>query len=120
MDVYVATRDRIKLWAVRDVFAEWHRNVEVHVGAVDPPSGLPEQPLADDVTRGAIHVLSDGRLDRHRIALDAVRMAPGSARGSWGEGPRPDRGAGAVVPEGSDRGVAASGQTPGGSVTAIL
>jgi len=54
MNVYVATRNRTKLRAVRAVFAEWHRGVEVTVGAVDPPAGLPEQPLGDDVARGAI------------------------------------------------------------------
>ena len=54
MNVYVATRNRIKLRAVRDAFAEWHRGVEVNVGAVDPPAGLPEQPLGGDVAPGAI------------------------------------------------------------------
>ncbi len=178
MNVYVATRNRIKLRAVRDVFAEWHRDVEVNVMAVDPPAGLPEQPLGDGVARGAIarakaglarsdadvgvgieaglirlpetdawlscqvcavaehegavflglgpgyelpedlrvtvlagtplrqalrlnlpiedaedrgaiHVLSDGRLDRYGITLDAVRMALVSSGRRWPEVPRP-------------------------------
>lgn len=54
MNVYVATRNRIKLQAVRDAWEAWHRDVEANVGAVDPPAGLPEQPLGDDVARGAI------------------------------------------------------------------
>ncbi len=54
MIVYVATRNRIKLQAVRDAWEAWHRDVEVNVGAVDPPPGLPEQPLGDEVARGAI------------------------------------------------------------------
>ena len=179
MNVYVATRNRIKLQAVRDVFAKWHRGAEVNIGAVDPPGGLPEQPLGGDVARGAIaraeaglarpdadfgvgieagliclpatdawlscqvcavadrdgrvslglgpgyelpeglraavlagtslrqalrlrlsiddaedrgaiHVLSDGRLDRYRITLDAVRMALLSSGRQWPEAPRPE------------------------------
>ena len=54
MNVYVARQDAVKLRAVSEAFAQWHRGVEVNVGAVDPPSGLPEQPLGDDVARGAI------------------------------------------------------------------
>jgi len=60
MNVYVATRNRIKLQAVRDAFAEWHRDVEANVGAVDPPAGLPEQPLGDEVARGAIARAKEG------------------------------------------------------------
>jgi len=179
MNVYVATRNRTKLRAVRDVFAEWTQGAQVDVGAVDPPAGLPEQPLGDDIARGAvaraeaglarseadfgvgieaglirlpgtdawlscqacaiadrdgrvslglgpgyelpealratvmagtplrqalrlslstddaedrgaIHVLSDGRLDRYRITLDAVRMALLSSGRRWPEAPRPE------------------------------
>jgi inosine/xanthosine triphosphatase len=60
MNVYVVTRNRTKLRAVRDVFAEWHRDVEANVGAVDPPAGLPEQPLGDEVARGAIARAKEG------------------------------------------------------------
>jgi len=60
MNVYVATRNRIKLRAVRDAWEEWHRDVEANVGAVDPPAGLPEQPLGDDVARGAIARAKEG------------------------------------------------------------
>jgi inosine/xanthosine triphosphatase len=60
MNVYVATRNRTKLRAVRDVFAEWTRGIEVNVGAVDPPAGLSEQPLGDDVAPGAIARAKEG------------------------------------------------------------
>jgi inosine/xanthosine triphosphatase len=39
---------------VRDAFAEWSRGGETNVGTVDPIEHLPEQPLGDEVSRGAI------------------------------------------------------------------
>ncbi len=54
MNVYVATRNPVKLRAVRDAFAEWHRGVETNVRAVDPTARLPEQPLGEEVGRGAV------------------------------------------------------------------
>ncbi len=45
---------------MRDVFAEWHRGVEVNVGAVDPPVGLREQPIGDEVARGAVARTKEG------------------------------------------------------------
>lgn len=60
MNVYVATRNRIKLRVVRDAWEGWHRHVEANVGAVEPPAGLPDQPLGDDVARGAIARAKEG------------------------------------------------------------
>jgi inosine/xanthosine triphosphatase len=54
MNIYVATRNPIKLQAVRDAFAEWFAEVEVNVRAIEPTGRLPEQPLDGQVGRGAI------------------------------------------------------------------
>jgi len=54
MNVYVATRNPVKLRAVRDAFAEWYRGIETNVRAVDPVERLLEQPLSEEVSRGAI------------------------------------------------------------------
>lgn len=54
MNVYVATRNPVKLRAVRDAFAEWYRGRKTNVRAVDPTGHLPVQPLGDDVARGAV------------------------------------------------------------------
>ena len=54
MNVYVATRNPLKLRAVKDAFTEWFPNCEVVIRAVDTAASLPEQPLGDDVARGAI------------------------------------------------------------------
>jgi len=85
MNVYVATRNRTKLRAVRDAWEEWHRDVEVNVGVVDPPAGLPEQPLGDEVTRGAIARAKEGMTPSDAdfgVGIEAglIRL-PGS--GAW-------------------------------------
>ena len=54
MNVYVTTRNPAKLRAVWDAFAEWCRGIETNVRAVDPIEHLPEQPLGEEVSRGAI------------------------------------------------------------------
>jgi inosine/xanthosine triphosphatase len=54
MNVYVATRNPVKLRAVRDAFVEWFDECDVDVRAVDPTPRLPEQPLDGQVGRGAI------------------------------------------------------------------
>lgn len=54
MNVYVATRNPVKLRAVRDAFAEWCRDIETNVRAIGPIERLPEQPLGEQVSRGAI------------------------------------------------------------------
>jgi inosine/xanthosine triphosphatase len=54
MNVYVATRNPVKLRAVRDAFAEWSRDSETNVRAIDPTERLPEQPLGEEVSRAAI------------------------------------------------------------------
>ena len=54
MNVYVATRNPVKLRAVRDAFTAWFRETRVDVRAVDPAPRLPEQPLGEEVGRGAI------------------------------------------------------------------
>ncbi len=45
--------------------------------------------IDDEARRGAIHFLSDGRLDRRQITLEAVRMALASAAQAQGERPAP-------------------------------
>jgi non-canonical (house-cleaning) NTP pyrophosphatase len=52
MNVYVATRNPVRLWAVRHAFVEWHRGMETNVQAVDPTEHLPVQPLGEEVSRG--------------------------------------------------------------------
>ncbi len=54
MNVYVATRNPVKLRVVRDAFMEWCRGIETNVRAIDPIERLPEQPLGEEVSRGAI------------------------------------------------------------------
>lgn len=84
MNVYVATRNPVKLRAVQDAFAEWFPNREVVIRAVDPTARLPEQPLGEEVSRGAIAraktaVESDGADRGVGIEAGLIRL-PGSDR----------------------------------------
>jgi len=54
MNVYVATRNPVKLRAVRTAFVGWFPTEPVDVRAVEPVGSLPEQPLEEEVVRGAI------------------------------------------------------------------
>jgi inosine/xanthosine triphosphatase len=54
MKVYVATRNPVKLRAVRDALTERLGAGGVDVRPVDPPASLPEQPLGEEVSCGAI------------------------------------------------------------------
>ncbi len=84
MNVYVATRNPIKLQAVRDAFTEWHRDVGVNVVAVDPPAGLPEQPLGEQVAHGAIaraKAAVDMKDAEYGVGIEAgLLQLPGSDR----------------------------------------
>jgi len=53
MNVCVASRNPVKLRAVRDAFAEWFPDETIDTCAVDPSVALPEQPVEEDIARGA-------------------------------------------------------------------
>ena len=54
MNVYVATRNPVKLRAVADAFGDWFPRDDVDVHAVDPGGSVPEQPLGEDIARGSL------------------------------------------------------------------
>jgi inosine/xanthosine triphosphatase len=54
MNVYVATENPVKLRAVQETLAKWSRGIEANVKAIHPIEHLPEQPLGEEVSRGAI------------------------------------------------------------------
>jgi inosine/xanthosine triphosphatase len=54
MNVCVASRNSVKLRAVRDAFAGWFDGETIDVYAIDPDESIPEQPLEGDVALGAM------------------------------------------------------------------
>jgi len=78
MNVYVATRNPIKLQAVRDAFEEWYPDESIAVVAVQPSVPWPEQPLGEDVSRGAIIRA------RQALASDAADWGVGIEAGLLG------------------------------------
>ena len=84
MKVQVATRNPIKLRAVRDAFAEWYPGDDPSVRAVDPPERLPEQPLDGEVLHGAVAragvAIESGSADRG-VGIEAgLVQLPGEDR----------------------------------------
>ena len=54
MNVYVSTRNPVKLRAARDAFQAWFSDPKVEVRAVEPDRSLPKQPVGAEVAGGAI------------------------------------------------------------------
>jgi len=76
MEVHVATRNPVKLRAVKAAFAEWNPEADPNVRAIDPPERLPEQPIGDEVLQGAI-----------ARAVAAIESSNADRGGEWASRP---------------------------------